>query len=159
MRGLAVLVLALLTSGWTAPSTQSTPLTVHVFDIGAGLCTVTEIPRSGGVEYFVYDAGGATYSMTRCINEIKRVVPDSHEIELMILPGVGFSLDGARLGQGGGYYDRTLRAARSRAKAPLGVGVGFEAQIVANLPVTPSDESVDVLVTEKRLVYCRAVSG
>lgn len=68
------------------------------------------------------------------------------EIDLVVLPGVGFSLDGLRLGRGGGYYDFTLKLA-PRARR---VGVGFELQLLPTLPRAPHDVPLDAVVTEAR---------
>lgn len=54
---------------------------------------------------------------------------------LVLVPGLGFTPDGGRLGQGGGYYDRAL-AARTDLVA---IGVGFACQLVAALPLAPHD--------------------
>jgi 5-formyltetrahydrofolate cyclo-ligase len=67
------------------------------------------------------------------------------EIDLLLVPGVAFTGAGARLGRGGGYYDRLL--ADSRLLAPR-FGVCFDLQIVTSLPTEPHDQAVDRVVTE-----------
>jgi 5-formyltetrahydrofolate cyclo-ligase len=66
------------------------------------------------------------------------------DIDVIVVPGLAFDLSGARLGFGGGYYDRTLAAA-TRA---LRVGFAFEFQVVPAVPVHAGDEHVDIVVTE-----------
>ncbi len=78
----------------------------------------------------------------------KRVDPKS--IDLWIMPGVGFDLQGNRLGQGGGYYDHVLQ----NIDKPR-VGLAFEIQIIPHLPVETSDVPVDYVITEKRTIVCR----
>jgi 5-formyltetrahydrofolate cyclo-ligase len=68
------------------------------------------------------------------------------EIGCVVLPGVGFSLDGFRLGRGGGYYDATLRAMPGAAR----LGVAYDVQVLAALPREPHDAALDFLVTESR---------
>jgi len=71
------------------------------------------------------------------------------ELELLVVPGVGFDLDGNRLGFGKGYYDRAL------ADAPgvlVTVGFAFEFQVVEQLPVAAHDCRLSLLVTEQRLL-------
>lgn len=59
-------------------------------------------------------------------------VVDLDSIDLVVVPGLGFDRLGARLGRGGGFYDRFL--ARP-GLAALRVGVAFDDQIVEAIPV------------------------
>jgi 5-formyltetrahydrofolate cyclo-ligase len=70
------------------------------------------------------------------------------EIECAVVPGIGFSRDGHRLGRGGGHYDATL-AEMTRA---LRIGVGFEVQVVPELPHEPHDQPLDAVATELRVL-------
>lgn len=79
-------------------------------------------------------------------------VPDGPEVaigagDLMLVPGVGFTRAGQRLGLGGGHYDRTLagRAIRS-------IGIAFSDQIVPRLPASAWDQPVDRVLTEGGLI-------
>ena len=76
------------------------------------------------------------------------IIPD-----LVLVPLVGATLSGQRLGQGGGYYDRTLAQLRA-AGSVIAVGLAFEVQIVTVLPADPWDEMLDWIATPKRLVEC-----
>jgi len=67
------------------------------------------------------------------------------EITLVLVPGLGFARGGARLGRGGGYYDRWL--ATLPPDTPT-IGVAFAVQIVPGLPCEPHDRRVDHLVTD-----------
>lgn len=67
------------------------------------------------------------------------------EIDLVLVPGLGFDLEGNRLGRGGGYFDRFLSRLQTRA---VKCGLGWEKQIVECVPVRPWDVKVDMLVTE-----------
>jgi len=53
-------------------------------------------------------------------------------IDLVVVPGLAFDRHGARLGRGGGFYDRFLAR---RGLTALRVGVAFDAQIVDSIPV------------------------
>jgi 5-formyltetrahydrofolate cyclo-ligase len=72
------------------------------------------------------------------------VTPD--EIDFVLVPGVVFDRGGGRVGHGGGYYDRLL-SAWPRPLPPL-VAVAFELQVVARVPVLPTDHRIDLVVTE-----------
>ena len=67
--------------------------------------------------------------------------------DLMVLPLLAFDGYGGRLGQGGGYYDRTL--AQLRAQGPVFVlGLAYAAQEVERLPAETHDEPLDAVLTE-----------
>lgn len=74
------------------------------------------------------------------------------DLELIVTPGVGFDEQCNRLGHGKAYYDRFLLAAREARPAVRCVALAFEAQVVSELPVEPHDESVDVILTESRII-------
>lgn len=73
---------------------------------------------------------------------------DVSEIDIVIVPGSVFDLNGGRMGYGGGYYDRFLAHPNCTA---LRVGLCFELQIVKDLPLEPHDQLLDILVTEKKV--------
>lgn len=82
------------------------------------------------------------------IYEPKADLPDA-EPELILLPLVAFDGRGARLGMGGGYYDRTIAFLRTKGRMPLCVGLAFEQQrCETNLPVESHDMFLDAVVTE-----------
>ena len=65
----------------------------------------------------------------------------------ILVPMLAFDRAGHRLGQGGGYYDRTLE--RLRARGPvLAVGLAFAGQEQAAVPVESHDQPLDWVVTE-----------
>lgn len=72
---------------------------------------------------------------------------DLGAIDAVVMPGVAFSVDGLRLGRGGGYYDATLKRVPARA---LRVGLGFDVQVVPALPREPHDVPLDLLLTDAR---------
>jgi 5-formyltetrahydrofolate cyclo-ligase len=72
------------------------------------------------------------------------------EVDLVVVPGVGFDGDGRRLGRGRGHYDATLGSLRPGAAR---VGLAFEAQLVPALPEEPHDARMDAVVTEARVIF------
>jgi 5-formyltetrahydrofolate cyclo-ligase len=70
------------------------------------------------------------------------------DIGLILVPGLAFTRQGARLGRGGGYYDRFL-AQLPRETTKL--GICFDVQLAESLPAEPHDESVDGVITESGL--------
>lgn len=71
--------------------------------------------------------------------------------ELLIVPLLAFDRTGARLGYGGGFYDRTLAGLRARGKV-LAVGFAYAAQEVPRVPVEATDQGLDAIVTEDEAI-------
>ncbi|HEY2876808.1 MAG TPA: 5-formyltetrahydrofolate cyclo-ligase [Reyranella sp.] len=71
------------------------------------------------------------------------------EPEVLIVPLLAVDEEGWRLGYGGGFYDRTLEALRAR-KRVAAIGVGFNEQVVPEVPHDPNDQRLDWLLTDKR---------
>jgi len=71
------------------------------------------------------------------------------EPDALIVPLLAVDDEGWRLGYGGGFYDRTLEALRAK-KTVTAVGVGFDAQLVPDVPHGPTDQRLDWLLTDKR---------
>jgi len=92
----------------------------------------------------------------RGLREPPAEAPLVAELDVILVPGLGFDAAGHRLGQGGGFYDRLLASLRSTPRAPLAVGVAFAAQLVDALPVDAWDQPVDALVSERGAVLIRA---
>ena len=80
----------------------------------------------------------------------KALIPEEGawvEPQVLIVPLLAFDARGYRLGYGGGFYDRTLEGLRARHPV-LAVGFAFAAQEVAEVPIEPTDQRLDAIVTE-----------
>jgi 5-formyltetrahydrofolate cyclo-ligase len=71
------------------------------------------------------------------------------EPDALIVPLLACDEEGWRLGYGGGFYDRTLEALRAK-KSITAIGVGFNAQLVPEVPHGPGDRRLDWLLTDQR---------
>lgn len=70
---------------------------------------------------------------------------DESEIDLIIVPGVAFDLNGGRVGYGGGYYDKFLgRLSRDIIK----VALAYKIQIIDKVPMEEHDIRVDYIITD-----------
>ncbi len=73
------------------------------------------------------------------------------EPEVLIVPLVGWDRQGGRLGYGGGFYDRTLERLRG-IRPTIAIGFAYADQEAENLPLEPTDQPLDCIVTEKELI-------
>ena len=69
--------------------------------------------------------------------------PFTGQIDLVLVPGVGFDKCGNRLGRGGGYYDRFIRALSAHTTL---VGVGYDFQLMDQVPTNRRDQKMHYLV-------------
>ncbi|MVO16999.1 5-formyltetrahydrofolate cyclo-ligase [Parasedimentitalea huanghaiensis] len=78
-------------------------------------------------------------------------VDDFFDPEILIVPLVAFDAQGGRLGYGGGFYDRTLEGLRAK-RSTLAIGFAFDAQEAEALPLEPTDQPLDMVITESRVL-------
>jgi 5-formyltetrahydrofolate cyclo-ligase len=71
------------------------------------------------------------------------------ELDLIVTPGLAFDKNGNRLGRGGGYYDRFFAHNSLRGRK---CGFGFAEQLLASVPATEHDQSIDMLVTDEHVL-------
>jgi len=76
-----------------------------------------------------------------------------NEVEFALLPGVAFTRDGARLGYGGGFYDKMLARMTHR---PALAAAAFALQIVEQIPQEVTDVKVGWIITEQETIACSA---
>ena len=69
--------------------------------------------------------------------------PQLEKLDLIVVPGLAFTVTGNRLGRGAGYYDRFLATVPTTT---LKVGVCFEFQLVPQIPSESHDVIMDVVV-------------
>jgi len=70
------------------------------------------------------------------------------QLDLVIVPGVAFSPQGARLGNGAGYYDRLLNQVRRDCTL---IGIAYESQLFEEIQMDSYDIYMDFVLTEKQL--------
>lgn len=82
-------------------------------------------------------------------NKLKII--DAKSIDLVIVPGACFDINGYRIGYGGGYYDKFLPLLRKDASS---IGLAFSFQVIDKVPYEKYDIPVDFIVTEKDFIEC-----
>jgi len=88
---------------------------------------------------------------------IREPGPDAREVfpDILLVPLLAFDRRGHRIGYGAGYYDMTIAALRAR-KSVVAVGIAFAAQEITQVPTTPRDARLDLVLTEREVIDLRA---
>ena len=128
-----------------------TPLAIRAFQFAKAVCVPHVNVERGDMhaaEVSSFDDAAMEIGELgiRAPRDGRPVLPDL--IDLVVVPGLAFDAAGYRLGRGKGYYDRFLPRLRRTATT---VGIGFDLQIVDEVPVDEGDVQLDVVVTERRL--------
>ena len=82
------------------------------------------------------------------------VPPD--ELDVVLVPLLGFDRSGNRLGMGAGYYDRSFAFLHgiARPARPLLVGIGYHFQEVPQIAPAAWDVPLDFIATDRELIAC-----
>ena len=74
------------------------------------------------------------------------------DLDLVIVPLVGFDRSGGRLGMGGGYYDRAFQHASTRGDRPWLVGVAHSVQELEQVPLEQWDRKLHAIATDREYI-------
>lgn len=74
------------------------------------------------------------------------------EFDLILVPGLAFTMAGDRLGYGGGFYDRYLQTC---PVCVCRVGLSYDLQLCSTLPVEDFDQKLDAIITPSATFTCR----
>ena len=87
---------------------------------------------------------------------IREPKDDAPEVapDILIVPLAAFDRKGNRIGYGAGYYDMTIRRLRS-LKFVTAIGIAYASQEVPEVPVTPRDARLDLVLTEREAIDFR----
>ena len=73
-------------------------------------------------------------------------------LDLIVVPGLAFTVDGKRMGRGKGYYDTYLSRCKSlQDSPPITVALAFNSQIVDHVPTDKNDMNVDLILFPPRI--------
>ncbi len=78
------------------------------------------------------------------------IICHTHEIDLLVVPGLIFDQKGYRIGFGGGFYDRFLQNYPNAT-----VSLAYEFQLVDSVPVESFDIPVQAIITNEQLLSVR----
>ena len=87
---------------------------------------------------------------------IKEPKPEAKEVapDILLVPMLAFDRAGSRIGYGAGYYDMTIAKVRAM-KPAMAVGIAYAAQEIDQVPVTPRDAPLDLVLTEREIIDFR----
>jgi 5-formyltetrahydrofolate cyclo-ligase len=129
------------------------PLMRKLVDAGAKLALPVTPKRGNPLIMRAWAFGEELASGVWGIREPK---PDAPEVfpDIMLVPLAAFDRAGHRIGYGAGYYDMTI--ARMRAMKPVtAIGLAFAVQEIAQVPATPFDQQLDLVLTENEIIKVR----
>jgi 5-formyltetrahydrofolate cyclo-ligase len=89
--------------------------------------------------------------------DIREPLASAREVfpDILIAPLLAFDRAGHRIGYGAGYFDMTI--AKLRGIKPItAIGIGFSLQEIEAVPSTPRDARLDLVLTEREVIDCRA---
>lgn len=89
---------------------------------------------------------GGGWGISEPPDDAPEVYPD-----ILLVPLLAFDRAGHRIGYGAGYYDMTITALRAR-KPVTAIGIAFAAQEVDQVPTTPRDARLDLVLTERETI-------
>lgn len=107
------------------------------------------LPRVNGVnlEVLPYEESRLELGSFHIEEPTGRDLTDPSDIELVVVPAVAYDRKGRRLGRGKGFYDRFLQNTRATK-----IGIGYEFQLLDELPSEPHDVPMDMVITQKTTI-------
>lgn len=129
-------------------SCKGEPDTLHILQEAFAQNKQVAVPRclADGIMEFIrirslLDLEEGAYGIPEPVGAEHPVITDR---TVCLVPAVGFTADGKRLGQGGGYYDRFLAAYPHLQTA----GICYQCCLCDDLPCEPHDRNVNIVITD-----------
>jgi 5-formyltetrahydrofolate cyclo-ligase len=130
------------------------PLMRKLADAGAKLALPVVAGKGKPLTMRAFAIGDTLASGVWGIREPKPDAPEGLP-DILLVPLLAFDRRGHRIGYGAGYYDMTILGLRSQ-KSVVAVGIAFAAQEVGEVPSTPRDARLDLVLTEREIIDFRA---
>jgi 5-formyltetrahydrofolate cyclo-ligase len=145
-----------IVSGFMPLKTEINPIPLlrKLADAGAKLALPVVAGKGKPLIMRAFAFGETLASGVWGIREPKADAPEVYP-DILLVPLLAFDRRGHRIGYGAGYYDMTIMALRAQ-KSVVAVGIGFAAQEIAEVPNTPRDARLDLVLTESEVIDCRA---
>jgi 5-formyltetrahydrofolate cyclo-ligase len=144
-----------IVSGFSPLKTEINPLPLMRKLAAAGASLALPVVAGRGKPLIM-----RSYAFGQALNEgvwgIREPNEDAPEVDpdILIVPLAAFDRRGNRIGYGAGYYDMTIRRLRS-IKPVVALGIAYAAQEVPEVPTTPRDARLDLVLTERDVIDFR----
>ncbi len=144
-----------IVSGFSPLKTEINPLPLmrRLAAVGAALALPVVAGRGKPLIMRSYAFGQPLNEGVWGIREPKEDAPQV-DPDILIVPLAAFDRRGNRIGYGAGYYDMTIHRLRS-IKPVVAVGIAYAAQEFPEVPTTPRDERLDLVLTERDVIDFR----
>ena len=129
------------------------PLMHKFADAGARLVLPVVLGRGKPLAMRLWNFGEPLVASGFGILEPRPEAPAA-DPDILLVPLAAFDRRGHRIGYGAGYYDLTITLLRAR-KSIVAVGLAFAVQEIANVPATPRDAPLDLVLTEREVIDLR----
>jgi 5-formyltetrahydrofolate cyclo-ligase len=145
----------MIVSGFSPLKTEINPLPLMRKLASAGATLALPVVAGRGKPLIM-----RSYAFGQPLNEgvwgIREPKEDAAEVDpdILIVPLAAFDRRGHRIGYGAGYYDMTITRLRA-LKPVMAVGIAYAAQEVAEVPTTPRDARLDLVLTEREVIDFR----
>ena len=156
-RGLPVEVAAgMIVSGYSPLKSEISPMPLlrRCADAGAALALPVVIGRGKPLVMRAWAFGAPLDSGVWGIRQPTPAAPEVFP-DILIVPLLAFDRRGHRIGYGAGYYDMTIAALRAN-KPVIAAGIAFAIQEIAQVPTTPRDARLDLVLTEREVIDFRS---
>ena len=79
---------------------------------------------------------------------------EPNELDLIVVPGVGFDRNGGRMGYGAGFYDRYFKKiSKDKMQKIVKLALAYDFQILEDVPMNEQDVPVSYIITEKEFIH------
>lgn len=156
-------------AGYLATGGEISPAPCLLWLRKLGYQTYLPVVRKKQLQFAKFDAGTeftkGKYDIDIPLVDEESLLPATR-LDVVLVPLVGFDLQGGRMGMGGGYYDRSFafilapdntpaknKGSHSKQihgrQKPLMLGIGHELQLQEKIPVAPWDVPLNAVVTDQ----------
>jgi 5-formyltetrahydrofolate cyclo-ligase len=138
------------------------PLWASLREKGFQLVLPRVLAKGEALEFSVWRVGSGLLLNQWGIAELDSPAIALQDIDLMIMPCVGYWASGYRLGYGGGFYDRTLAQWRnlslSAENKKIALGIAYsECALPESLALLSTDQRCEVIITPEHMIYSETV--